>query len=140
MNAFRTERDFLGELQIPAASLHGIHTARALENFPLSSRPVPEGLARAYGTVKLACALTNRALGCWRDDQPKATAIEQACRELSQGTLVPHIVVDLLQGADREAALGEVKRWNPSGSFPTLVINDRSIVGFQEEKIREALR
>jgi len=98
MNAFRTERDFLGELQIPAASLHGIHTARALENFPLSSRPVPEGLARAYGTVKLACALTNRALGCWRDDQPKATAIEQACRELSQGTLVPHIVVDLLQG------------------------------------------
>jgi aspartate ammonia-lyase len=98
VNAFRTERDLLGELQIPAASLHGVHTARAVENFPLSGRPVPEELARAYGTVKLACALTNRALGWWRPDRPKAAAIEQACRELSEGTLAPHIVVDLLQG------------------------------------------
>ena len=98
MNATRTERDLLGELQIPAASLHGVHTARALENFPLAGRPVPEQLARAYGTVKLACAVTNRALGCWSDDLQKADAIERACRELSEGTLVPHIVVDLLQG------------------------------------------
>ncbi|HEY3422768.1 MAG TPA: glutaredoxin family protein [Methanocellaceae archaeon] len=51
-----------------------------------------------------------------------------------------YVFVDLLQGADRDTALGEVKRWNPSGSFPTLVINDLSIVGFQEEKIREALK
>jgi aspartate ammonia-lyase len=98
MNAFRTERDLLGERQLPAASLHGVHTVRALENFPLSGRPVPEQLARAYGTVKLACAVTNRSLGCWRADQPKATAIEQACAELSEGTLAQHVVVDLLQG------------------------------------------
>ena len=51
-----------------------------------------------------------------------------------------YVFVDLLQGADRDAAMGEVKRWNPSGSFPTLVINDQSIVGFQEDKIREALK
>jgi glutaredoxin-like protein NrdH len=51
-----------------------------------------------------------------------------------------YVFVDLLQGADRDTALGEVKRWNPSGSFPTLVINDQSIVGFQEDKIRAALK
>jgi aspartate ammonia-lyase len=98
MNAFRTEHDLLGELQIPAASLHGVHTARAVENFPLSGRPVPEELARAYGTVKLACALTNRSLGCWNADPVKGAAIEQACRELSEGVLAPHVIVDRLQG------------------------------------------
>ena len=51
-----------------------------------------------------------------------------------------YVFVDLLQGTDQDLAMGEVKRWNPSGSFPTLVINDRSIVGFQEDKIREALK
>jgi glutaredoxin-like protein NrdH len=51
-----------------------------------------------------------------------------------------YVFVDLLQGADRDTALGEVKRWNPSGSFPTLVINGQSIVGFQEDKIRAALK
>lgn len=51
-----------------------------------------------------------------------------------------YVFVDLLQGADQDTAMGEVKRWNPSGSFPTLVINGKGIVGFQEEKIREALK
>lgn len=98
MNTYRTEHDLLGELQIPAASLHGAHTVRAVENFPLAGRPIPGQLAQAYGTVKLACAVTNRALGCWRNDPPKAEAIERACRELSEGRLTSHIVVDLLQG------------------------------------------
>jgi aspartate ammonia-lyase len=96
--AARTEHDLLGERQIPAAALHGIHTARALENFPLARRPVHPALARAYGTVKLAAALTNRALGSWDGDPGKAEAIERACRELSEGRLGEHIVVDQLQG------------------------------------------
>ena len=50
-------------------------------------RPVHPELARAYGTVKLACARTNRALGAWADDAAKADAIERACRELSEGQL-----------------------------------------------------
>jgi aspartate ammonia-lyase len=97
-DAFRIERDFLGEMPVPAETLHGIHTRRALENFPLARRPVHPGLARAYGTVKLACALTNRALGAWADDPAKAGAIERACRELDDGSLAPHIAVDALQG------------------------------------------
>jgi glutaredoxin len=47
--------------------------------------------------------------------------------------------VDLLTGEEREAARREVVKWNPRQSFPTLIINnERSIVGFSEEKIREA--
>jgi aspartate ammonia-lyase len=78
--------------------MHGIHTARALENFPLSGRAVHPALARAYGSVKLACALANRACGGWRQDPAKADAIERACQELESGTLVKHVVVDSLQG------------------------------------------
>jgi glutaredoxin len=48
--------------------------------------------------------------------------------------------VDLLEGTEQDEAMNMVERWNPSGSFPTLVINDRkSIVGFREKEIREAL-
>jgi aspartate ammonia-lyase len=97
-NAYRMERDFLGEWPVPTAALHGIHTERALENFPLARRLVHSELARAYGTVKLACAVTNRSLGAWADDPAKAEAIERACRELSEGKLVENIIVDALQG------------------------------------------
>jgi aspartate ammonia-lyase len=96
--ALRIERDFIGELPIPLAAMHGAHTARALENFPLARRPVHHELACAYGTVKLACALTNHGLGAWPEDAAKAHAIIRACRELSEGQMVEHIVVDALQG------------------------------------------
>ena len=95
---FRVEADLLGQYRLPVDALYGIHTARALENFPLSGRPVHEELIRAYGTVKLACARTNRALGAWADDPAKAEAIEQACTEMAEGKLSRHIVVDALQG------------------------------------------
>jgi aspartate ammonia-lyase len=97
-NGYRMERDFLGERPIPMAALHGVHTERALENFPLARRPIHPELARAYGTVKLAGALTNRSLGIWANDPAKADAIERACRELSEGKLVEYIIVDALQG------------------------------------------
>jgi aspartate ammonia-lyase len=98
MEKVRTERDLLGEREIPAQALHGIHTARAAENFPLACRPVHPELIRAYGDVKLACALTNRALKVWENDAAKADAIEHACREISEGLLTEHVVVDQLQG------------------------------------------
>ncbi len=94
----RTEHDQLGTRVVPRATLYGIHTDRARENFPLAGRPVHPELVRAYGVVKLACATTNRALGAWNDDIPKAEAILQACRELADGKLVEYVVVDQLQG------------------------------------------
>jgi len=47
--------------------------------------------------------------------------------------------VDLLEGTEQDDAIDRVEKWNPSGSFPTLVIDNRkSIVGFRENEIREA--
>ena len=83
MSQQRIEHDSLGERSLDAQVLHGIHTARALENFPLAGRPVHPALARAFGDVKLACAQTNRTLAMWGNDTAKADAIERACRELS---------------------------------------------------------
>lgn len=94
----RTERDMLGEKAVPRDALHGIHTARAQENFDLAGRPVREKLVRAFGTVKLACARTNRSLGAWEDDPAKADAIERACTEMAEGLLTEHVGVDALQG------------------------------------------
>lgn len=48
--------------------------------------------------------------------------------------------VDALQGEDREKVLEEVKKLNPSCTFPTLVIGDRVIVGFRKDEIEEALK
>ena len=47
--------------------------------------------------------------------------------------------VDLLQGEERRAILEDVKKFNPACSFPTIIIGDKVIVGFREDKIREAL-
>ncbi len=97
-NKFRTETDLLGKKQIPEDVLWGIHTARAVENFPLSDRPVHPELIKAYGEVKLACTQTNIQLGFWKATPEKEDAIEKACFEMSQGVLNEHILVDALQG------------------------------------------
>ncbi len=51
-----------------------------------------------------------------------------------------YIYVDLLGGDDRSKIIDKVKQYNPSCSFPTLVIGDKCIVGFREKEIREALK
>jgi len=47
--------------------------------------------------------------------------------------------VDLLSGAERQAIIEEVKRFNPECSFPTIIIGDKVIVGYKEQEIRKAL-
>jgi len=48
--------------------------------------------------------------------------------------------VDLLQGAEREEVVTEVRQWNPSVSFPTIVVDEsKSVVGYKPEEIKEAL-
>ena len=96
VNPFRQETDLLGTVNVPADALWGVHTQRALENFPLADRPVHRGLVHAYGAVKLAAARANHELRPW----PEATwaAIVQACEELMAGRLDGSIVVDALQG------------------------------------------
>ena len=96
MTTTRTEKDLLGTRELPADSLSGIHTARAVENFPLAGRSVHGGLVHAFGAVKLAAARANQELNTWDDEAFQA--IETACREMMAGTLDGTVVVDALQG------------------------------------------
>ncbi len=98
MPTLRKETDLLGTKYIPEDAFWGIHTARAVENFPLTGRKIHQELIKAYGEVKLACAQTNIQLGAWSENGKKAETIEKACFEMSQGLLNDHILVDALQG------------------------------------------
>jgi glutaredoxin len=64
--------------------------------------------------------------------------VKQLLRELK--VEYEAIDIDLLEGDKKREMLLEVKRLNPDLSYPTLVINDEVIVGFDEKKIREALK
>ena len=59
----RTEKDTMGEMQVPAEALYGASTARAVENFPVARRPLPGEVIHAFGHLKAACAKVNRDLG-----------------------------------------------------------------------------
>jgi aspartate ammonia-lyase len=96
MSQQRRETDLLGTRDVPAEALWGIHTLRAVENFPLAGRAVHRRLVHAFGAVKLAAARTNHELGRW--DDATAAAIETACHEMIAGQLDRHVIVDALQG------------------------------------------
>ncbi len=98
MSNTRTEKDLIGTMEIPEGALYGIHTARAVENFPVAGQRVHGAMILAYGDVKLACAMVNQDLGRWSDTADKAQAIGRACQEMSQGLLSDSILVDALQG------------------------------------------
>jgi aspartate ammonia-lyase len=92
----RREHDLIGERDVPVDAYWGIHTARAVENFPLSGRRVHPELVRAMLDVKAAAAETNARLKLLEGEV--AAAIIQACGEISNGPLFDAIVVDALQG------------------------------------------
>jgi aspartate ammonia-lyase len=97
-STFRVEHDFLGEKQIPAEAYWGVHTARAVENFPVSGTPIsamPQ-LIVAFGHVKKATARTNVELGVL--DAKRAAAISSACDQLIAGRFHEQFVVDVIQG------------------------------------------
>ncbi len=56
------------------------------------------------------------------------------------GVEYDYIYVDLLEGEERQEIIAQIKKWNPQLSFPTIVLNDEeSILGFNEDKVRENL-
>jgi fumarate hydratase class II len=95
MTAFRTERDTMGEMQVPAHALHGASTARAVENFPVANEPVPPSVIHAFGYLKAACAEANLDLG--KLDKQLAEAIITASKEVAAGTHDDHFPVDIYQ-------------------------------------------
>jgi fumarate hydratase, class II len=95
MTGFRTERDSLGEMQVPASARYGPQTQRAVENFPISGNPMPPRFVHALGLVKVAAARVNRELGLI--EAPRADAIERAAREVSEGVWDAEFPIDVFQ-------------------------------------------
>ena len=94
----RTEHDLLGDREIPAEAYWGVHTLRAVENFPVTGMRISAypALIRALAKIKMAAALANQELGLL--DPVRAGAIEAACREIQAGKLHEQFVVDVIQG------------------------------------------
>ncbi|MBI4996305.1 MAG: aspartate ammonia-lyase [Rhodocyclales bacterium] len=94
----RIEHDLLGEEAVPAHAYWGVHTLRALENFPISGKTIGSftELVRALALVKQAAALAHKELG--QLDAVRADAIITACQEIAGGRLHDQFVVDVIQG------------------------------------------
>ncbi|MEF8902226.1 MAG: class II fumarate hydratase [Halovenus sp.] len=92
---FRTERDSLGEMQVPADAYWGAQTQRAVENFPISGETFGRRFLRALGVVKKAAARTNRDLGLIPED--KAKCIIEAADEVIAGEHDDQFPVDVFQ-------------------------------------------
>ena len=93
--AFRLEHDSMGELQVPAEALWGAQTQRAVDNFPISGRPMPRGFIRALGLVKAAAAEVNGGLGLLSPAQ--TASIRKAALAVAQGTHDAQFPIDVFQ-------------------------------------------
>ncbi len=92
---FRTERDSLGELKVPADALWGPQTQRAVENFPISGLRMPRDFIRALGLIKWAAATANLELDAL--DPKRAGAIQKAALEVAEGKHDSQFPVDVFQ-------------------------------------------
>jgi aspartate ammonia-lyase len=94
----RREHDLLGDMDIPDTAYWGVHTARAVENFPISGLTIAHypDLIIALASIKQAAARANRDLGALSPE--RADAIVQACKEIMGGALHDQFVVDVIQG------------------------------------------
>ncbi len=95
MSKYRTEKDSLGEMQVPENAYYGAQTARAVENFPVSGITFSREFIRALGLIKRACARANMELG---DLDPKTgEAIVDAATEVIEGKLDADFPLDIYQ-------------------------------------------
>jgi len=103
MSELRTERDSMGDVQVPAKAYYGAQTQRAVENFPISGWQLPPDLIHALGLVKYACGIANRDLGKLTGTGKKTINDQQvaamlaACREVSEGKLDGEFPIDVFQ-------------------------------------------
>jgi len=92
---YRIEHDSMGELQLPATALWGAQTQRAVQNFPVSGRPMPSAFIRAVALIKAAAARANAGLGLL--DAAVAQAIVAAANDIAAGRFDPQFPVDVFQ-------------------------------------------
>ncbi len=91
----RIEHDTMGEVEVPVDALYGAQTQRAVENFPISGRPLDPGHVAALARIKSAAAHANGELGVL--DADVAAAIEQAADSIADGGFDDHFPVDVFQ-------------------------------------------
>jgi fumarate hydratase class II len=92
---YRIERDFLGEVKVPAEAYYGIHTQRAYENFKISKYRFQPEFIKALAIVKLAAARANYKLGLL--EKNIFEAIEKAALEIIEGKFYDQFIVDIFQ-------------------------------------------
>ncbi|PIE42452.1 MAG: aspartate ammonia-lyase [Gammaproteobacteria bacterium] len=94
----RIEKDLIGEKAIPADAYYGVHTARAMENFPITGIPISRfpSFIKAFAKIKKAAALANKELGSIQPDI--ADVICQACDKVIAGEYLQQFTVDIIQG------------------------------------------
>jgi fumarate hydratase class II len=106
MTNFRTEKDSLGEIKVPAEALYGVQTQRAVDNFPISGLRPWRAFVWSMATIKRAAAEVNLALGLFHDREVDGTkltgkqladAIAQAAQEVIDGQWDAQFVVDPFQ-------------------------------------------
>jgi fumarate hydratase class II len=95
MSDYRTERDSMGELKVPAKALYGAQTQRAVDNFPISGLAMPREFIRALGLIKSAAAQANADLGYL--PKTKAKAIRKAAARVAAGEFDAHFPIDVFQ-------------------------------------------
>ena len=94
-DGFRTEKDSLGEMKVPADALYGAQTQRAVENFPISGQRFGRRFIQALGLIKKSAAETNGELG--HVDEAVAAAIVTAASEVAEGRWDEQFVLDVYQ-------------------------------------------
>jgi fumarate hydratase class II len=92
---YRTERDSMGELQVPQDALWGAQTQRAVDNFPISGLTMPRQFVAALGLVKWAAAGANAELGLMKSEV--AVAVQKAALEVGDGQHDAHFPIDVFQ-------------------------------------------
>jgi fumarate hydratase class II len=92
---YRTEKDSLGEVKVPAKALYMAQTQRALENFPISGLKFSRPFIRSLGLIKAAAASVNQELGLL--DRGISKAISAAAKEVADGVHDDHFPVDIFQ-------------------------------------------
>jgi fumarate hydratase class II len=92
---FRIEHDTMGEVRVPIDALWRAQTQRAVENFPISGRPLERTQIRAMGLLKAACAQVNKDLGLL--DGTLADAIIAAANEIAEGKHDDQFPIDVFQ-------------------------------------------
>ncbi|MGA2208681.1 MAG: class II fumarate hydratase [Acidimicrobiales bacterium] len=95
MAGFRVEHDSMGEVRVPAGAKWGAQTQRAVENFPISGKPVDPALIAALALIKGASATVNAELGAIDGDV--AAALEAAADEVASGRHADQFPIDVFQ-------------------------------------------